>query len=379
EMSNVENWVKEQFEAGIRVMGMGHAVYKAMDPRAIILKEMAERLAREKGGIAQWMFETTNKMVEITQREFKLRKGYEIYPNVDLFGASIYSALEFPLELFVPIFTLSRAAGWAAHVLEEKFPEVPEIKPVLYRPSADYIGRYCGPLGCEYIPLEERGTELDDHNLVKEFVTREINNAIQDSLIPVALKTRHVHLSSEDFQKLFGRDSHFSKVRSSSRSGRSKCGVTVDLVGPKRSLYGVCVIEPFKNKTQIEISRSDGFVLGINPPTRHSGDMTGTPGIHIIGPKGAIQTKEGVICPARHIHMNPSDAENLGVTNDQVVAISFSGKKAGILDEIKVRIAPNHSLELHLDMDEGNALFLNNGDLGRIILDLDRFAYSPFR
>jgi propanediol utilization protein len=107
--------------------------------------------------------------------------------------------------------------------------------------------------------------------------------------------------------------------------------------------------------------------------------LLNTPGIHIIGPKGAIQLDEGVICPARHIHMNPDDTKKFGVTDKQIVAVSFPGKRAGILDEIMVRVAPDYSLELHLDMDEGNALFLNTGDLGRIITDLDKSVYYPHR
>jgi propanediol utilization protein len=379
DISNVEEWVKEQFETGKRVMGMGHAVYKTMDPRAIILKQMAEELAKVKSGMAQWMFETTNKMVDITQKEFMKRKGRSIYPNVDLYGASVYTCMDIPVELFTPIFTISRVAGWSAHILEEKFPETPSIKPVLYRPSADYIGRYCGPLGCEYIPLEQRDSSFNDAALVRRLVTQELINAFNDHLIPVFLSSRHVHLSNEDFNALFGSDSYIDQASSSTDPRRLICNMKVDLVGPKRTLYGVCLVGSFKEKTQVEISRSDGFVLGINPPTRHSGDLSNTPGIHIIGPKGAIELNEGVICPARHIHMNPDDAKKFGVNDKQIVAVSFPGKRAGILDEIMVRVALNYSLELHLDMDEGNALFLNTGDLGRIITDLDKSVYYPHR
>ena len=373
EMSNVEEWVKKEFDSGKRIMGMGHAVYETIDPRAKILNEMAKSLSQRKNELARWIYDTTNKMVEITQEEFKKRKGRNIYPNVDLYGASVYTSMDIPIELFTPIFTISRSAGWAAHVLEEKFPETPSTKPVLYRPSADYIGRYCGPLGCEYIPLEQREPHLEDVALVKRFVTQELQRVFQKGLIPVTLSARHVHLSRDDFQKLFGLDSELK------RSKPSSCGLTVELVGSKRSLKGVCVLKPFKEQTLVEISRSDGNVLGINPPIRHSSTLSGTPGIHIIGPNGAIWIKEGVIRPARHIHMNPDDAEKFGVIDKQIVAVSFPGKRAGILDEIMVRINPLNPLELHLDVDEGNALSLKNGDIGHIITDLDQRTYSPFR
>ena len=373
ETSNVEEWVKKQFDSGIRIMGMGHAVYETIDPRAKILNEMARSLSQRKNVLAQWIYDTTNKMVEITQEEFKKRKGRNIYPNVDLYGASFYTSMDIPIELFTPIFTISRSAGWAAHVLEEKFPETPSTKPVLYRPSADYIGRYCGPLGCEYIPLGQREPHLEDIALVKRFVTQELQIVFQNCLIPVALSARHVHLSRDDFQKLIGLDSELKRPKPSS------CGLTVELVGSKRSLNGVCVLPPFKEQTQVEISRSDGNVLGINPPIRHSGNLSGTPGIHIIGPNGAIMIDEGLICAARHIHMSPEEAKRFGVTDKQIVAVSFPGKRAGILDEIMIRVDPLYKLELHIDIDEGNALSLNNGDLGHIVTDLDQRSYSPFR
>ncbi|MFX0122151.1 MAG: PduL/EutD family phosphate acyltransferase [Candidatus Hodarchaeota archaeon] len=373
EMSNVEEWVKKQFDAGTRIMGMGHAVYETIDPRAKILREMAKALIKGKNEFSQWIYDTTNKMVTITQEEFRKRKGREIFPNVDLYGASVYTSMDIPMELFTPIFTMSRSAGWAAHVLEEKFPEAPSAKPVLYRPSADYIGRYCGPLGCEYIPLTQREAHLEDITLVERFVTQELQRVFKDRLVPVVLSRRHVHLSQSDFLRLFGLDSELKQTKT------PPCGLTVELVGSRRSIKGVCVLKPFKEQTQVEISLSDGHVLGINPPIRHSGNLSGTPGIHIIGPKGAIQINKGVIRAARHIHMSPDDAKKFGVIDKQKVAVSFPGKRAGILDEIMVRIHPLHQLELHLDIDEGNALALNDGDLGHIIVDLNQRFFSPFR
>jgi citrate synthase len=151
--AKVEGWVKAQFEQGKRVMGMGHAVYKTLDPRADILRHIAERLARRTGD-SKW-FLMTRKMEEATAREFKRRKGREIYPNVDLYSASVYYMMGITPDLFTPVFAVSRIAGWTAHILEEKFPE-PPVKPVLYRPTAEYSGNYCGPLGCKYVPLEKR-------------------------------------------------------------------------------------------------------------------------------------------------------------------------------------------------------------------------------
>lgn len=149
----VEEWVKAQFDSGQRIMGMGHAVYKTMDPRADILRHMSERLARRTGEPKWYLM--TRKIEESTKQEFKKRRGDEINPNVDLYSASVYYMMGISPHLYTPVFAVSRIAGWTAHIIEEKFPE-PPLKPVIYRPSAEYHGKYCGPVGCRYIPLGKR-------------------------------------------------------------------------------------------------------------------------------------------------------------------------------------------------------------------------------
>lgn len=148
----VESWIKEKMDKGERIMGMGHAVYKTYDPRAQVLKELSKRLAEKTG---QPWFAITEKVEKVTIDEMKKRKGSDIYPNVDLYSASVYYMLKIPMDLNTPIFAISRVAGWAAHVIEEKFAEAAP-KPALYRPKAVYVGKYCGPQGCEYKPLDLR-------------------------------------------------------------------------------------------------------------------------------------------------------------------------------------------------------------------------------
>jgi len=148
----VESWVKEKMDAGQRIMGMGHAVYKTYDPRARVLKELSKKLS-EKTKLP-W-FDITQKVEQVTMDEMKKRKGTDIYPNVDLYSASVYYMLKIPMDLNTPIFAISRVAGWAAHIIEEKFAEAAP-KPALYRPKAVYVGKYCGPQGCEYKPLDLR-------------------------------------------------------------------------------------------------------------------------------------------------------------------------------------------------------------------------------
>jgi len=150
--NNVENWIKVRLENGDRVMGMGHAVYKTVDPRSTVLKELSKKLAEKTK--MPW-YEITKNVEDATVKFMKKEKNKEIFPNVDLYSASVYYMLEIPMDLNTPIFAISRVAGWAAHVIEERFAEAAP-KPMLYRPKAVYVGKYAGPQGCEYLPIDER-------------------------------------------------------------------------------------------------------------------------------------------------------------------------------------------------------------------------------
>ncbi len=147
-------FVRSRLDAGERVMGMGHAVYTTLDPRAGILKELALGLDTPD---SSWV-EIAERVRETTQEEFRQRKGQEIYPNVDFYSAAVYYQLGIAPDQFTPVFAIGRIAGWCAHVVEEKFAEAQE-KPALYRPKAEYIGDYCGPQGCTFVPLGERTGE----------------------------------------------------------------------------------------------------------------------------------------------------------------------------------------------------------------------------
>lgn len=151
-IDNVVPWIKEKMSKGERIMGMGHAVYKTYDPRAQVLKELSKKLAGKTG--EPW-YDITEKVETTTIEEMKKQKGKDIYPNVDLYSASLYYMLKIPMDLNTPIFAISRVVGWAAHIIEEKFAEAAP-KPALYRPKAVYVGKYCGPEGCEYKSLDLR-------------------------------------------------------------------------------------------------------------------------------------------------------------------------------------------------------------------------------
>ena len=149
---NVEKWVENKLRHGDRIMGMGHAVYKTLDPRADILSRLSRAMSKEKG--TKW-FEITERVEKATKRYMLENKNQSIYPNVDLYSASLYYSMGIPMDLNTPIFAISRIAGWCAHVIEEKFAQAAP-KPALYRPKATYVGKYCGPMGCEYTPIQNR-------------------------------------------------------------------------------------------------------------------------------------------------------------------------------------------------------------------------------
>ena len=152
EVGKTEEWIKKEMSVGAKIMGMGHAVYKTYDPRAQVLKELSRKLAEKTKD--PW-FDITEKVETITISEMKSQKNKEIYPNVDLYSASLYYMLKIPLDLNTPIFAIARVVGWAAHIIEEKFAEAAP-KTALYRPKAVYVGKYCGPQGCEYQTLNLR-------------------------------------------------------------------------------------------------------------------------------------------------------------------------------------------------------------------------------
>jgi citrate synthase len=150
---SVDDWVRERITGGDKIMGMGHAVYKTIDPRSVILKEMSQRLGA-KTGHENW-FQILTRIDEVATAEFEKRGKTNIKSNVDFYSGSVYAMMGVPVDLMTPIFAISRVAGWCSHIIEEKFAEA-QSKPALYRPQAEYVGDYCGPVGCVYQPVEER-------------------------------------------------------------------------------------------------------------------------------------------------------------------------------------------------------------------------------
>jgi citrate synthase len=150
---DVPGWVQRQLDGGKKIMGMGHAVYKTMDPRAKFLKDMGQRLARKTG--QKRLYDLSTQVEEASLEAFKERGKTKIQPNVDFYSAPVYYMMGIPGDLMTPVFAMARVPGWCAHIIEEKFAEA-QGKPALYRPRAEYVGQYCGLMGCTYEPVEER-------------------------------------------------------------------------------------------------------------------------------------------------------------------------------------------------------------------------------
>jgi citrate synthase len=152
-VDNIEGYLNNLLDTGGKIMGLGHAVYKTDDPRAHILAPMSKKMG-ERVGEPKW-YEMSKILEKKGKEAFKQRKGREIYVNVDFYSASLYYYMGIPIDLFTPLFAMARIAGWVAHVIEEQFAGA-DAKPVLYRPDSEYIGDYCGPEECTFVPMEDR-------------------------------------------------------------------------------------------------------------------------------------------------------------------------------------------------------------------------------
>lgn len=178
--------------------------------------------------------------------------------------------------------------------------------------------------------------------------------------IPVGVSNRHLHLSQSDQDILFGTGYQMTPIKDLSQPGQFACKETVTICGPKGAIEKVRVLGPVRSKTQVEILTGDSFKLGVSAPARQSGDLAGTPGITIVGPKGSVQTSEGLIVAQRHIHMTIQDAAKYGVHDGQIVDIEVEGPRGGTYANVIVRANDTSALECHLDTEEANAMNINS-------------------
>lgn len=186
--------------------------------------------------------------------------------------------------------------------------------------------------------------------------------------VSVGLSNKHVHLSQEDINILFGDGHELTPIKDLSQPGQFACDEKVDLVGPKRTISGVRVLGPSRKESQVEISLSDGFTLGLNNvPVKGSGSLDGTPGIKLVGPKGEVELKQGVIAAARHIHMHTTDAEKYGLKDKDIVKVKVEGPRGLIFENVLIRVHETYALDFHIDIEEGNAAGLTNCQMVEVI------------
>ncbi|WP_445491289.1 phosphate propanoyltransferase [Niallia sp. 03133] len=185
--------------------------------------------------------------------------------------------------------------------------------------------------------------------------------------IPIGVSNRHIHLTKEDLEKLFGEGYELTSKKELSQPGEFAAEETVTIKTEKSEIANVRILGPIRKATQIEISKTDAFHLKINAPIRSSGNIDGTPGITIIGPKGELTIEKGVIIAERHIHMTTKDAETFNVEDGQYVRVKVSGERELIFHQVLIRVKDSYALDMHIDTDEANAAGLKTGDKGEIV------------
>jgi acetate kinase len=215
-------------------------------------------------------------------------------------------------------------------------------------------------------PTKVLVVHTDEERMIAREVVRSVNGptgaikSVVAKAIPVGVSVRHVHLSREDADALFGTGYEFTKKRDVTQPGQYVTRETVDVVGPKGELRSVAIIVPLRKQTQIEIAKTDAFTLGVSPPLRESGKLDGTPGITLRGPKGTVTTTSGVILAHRHVHMNPAQAQAYGVRDQDMIKVRVEGDREMTMGDVIVRVSPAYELDMHIDTDEANAAGLTS-------------------
>jgi len=210
----------------------------------------------------------------------------------------------------------------------------------------------------------------DELQRIVELITDQISEHVRRSKkgIQVGVSNRHIHLSTHDKEVLFGKEYELTRVKDLKQPGQFACDEVLTLKGPKDQIFKVRVLGPERKQTQVEISQSDCIKLGIEAPLRESGDLKGSSPVTIIGPKGTLTLSEGGITALRHIHMTVDDAKTFGVHNGQIVSVKVNTPKGGIYENVLVRSGEAHSLEMHIDTDEANAMGIQNNDKVELIV-----------
>jgi putative phosphotransacetylase len=185
--------------------------------------------------------------------------------------------------------------------------------------------------------------------------------------VPVGVSARHIHVSQEHVEILFGKGYELTEFKPLSQPGQYAANETVAVIGSKGQFDKVRILGPVRPETQLEISMTDSFAIGVKAPVRESGSIEGTPGITIKGPAGEVTIDKGVIVAARHIHFHTSDAANWGIEDKQLLKVRLGGDRGLVLENVLARVSDSFELDMHIDTDEANAAGARNGDTAEII------------
>ena len=201
---------------------------------------------------------------------------------------------------------------------------------------------------------------------ITELVLAEIKKIENpQNFIPAGISARHVHLSQEDVDVLFGKGHQLTFLKSLSQPGQFAAQETVTLSGPRASIEKVRILGPVRSHLQMELSLSDARILGIKPPIRESGHIDDTPGLKISGPKGEIHAQKGAIIAQRHAHMSDAQAAAFGISDGDYIRVFVEGENGGVMERVKVRVKNAYALDLHIDTDNANAFALKQGQMLR--------------
>lgn len=207
--------------------------------------------------------------------------------------------------------------------------------------------------------------------LVEE-ITEQVMKALKEDQayrygVTIGISNRHVHVSKEDLERLFGKGYELTKLKDLSQTGQYAAKETVTLINGDKVIENVRILGPCRHQTQVEIAQTDARLLKLQTFVRNSGELQGTPGLTIASPYNQIEISEGCIIASRHLHLSQDDAERFGLVHNQSVSVKINSAKSGILHDVICKVDKSYVLELHLDTDDGNAFLVNTGDIAEII------------
>lgn len=196
---------------------------------------------------------------------------------------------------------------------------------------------------------------------------RDLNRSENSFMVPIGVSARHIHLTQEHVELLFGKGAKLTE-KNLLMGGQFAANEQVTIVGLKlRAIENIRILGPVRTKSQVEISATDAVKLGIKAPVRDSGDVEGSAAIAVVGPKGAVYLEEGCIIAKRHIHLSVEDAQKTGLNDGDLVSVKVENERGTTFNNVKIRVDPSFTTEMHIDTDEANAASIKTGDWARII------------